>query len=151
MMMTHRPTMLRLNRRRFLSVAGGLIAAGVLPKTALAYAQPTSLTQGAYELTVLTDGTVNLPWPVVSSDATSEALRLLVGAAADAETHRAELNVVLAKSGAEVILFDTGTGASPSWPTGGQLLASLKAAGIAPEAVTKVVFTHAIPTTFLAP
>ena len=145
MMISTKPTMLRLDRRRFLSVAGGLIAAGVLPKAALAYANPTSLTQGAYELTVLTDGTVNLPWSVISSDATPEELRVLVGAAADAETHQAELNVVMAKSGAKVILFDTGTGASPTWPTGGQLVASLKAAGIMPEAVTKVVFTHAHP------
>lgn len=146
MQMYQSPTHIRLSRRGFLGVAAGLISAGVLPKSALAFAAPTTIKQGAYDLTVLTDGFVMMPWSVVSPDATPEQLKILLSAAADAETHMGELNVVLAKSGDEVILFDTGTGANPAvWPLGGKLVESLTAAGVAPEAVTKVVFTHAHP------
>lgn len=137
---------LKLDRRRFLGVAAGLIAAGVLPKRALAFATPASITQGAYNLTVLSDGTVSMPWAVVSPDATPEQLKTLLSAAADATGHVAELNVVLAKSGNEFILFDTGTGANGSiWPEGGKIVESLKTAGVTPEQVTKVIFTHAHP------
>jgi glyoxylase-like metal-dependent hydrolase (beta-lactamase superfamily II) len=52
-----------------------------------------------------------------------------------------QTNVVLVQSGNERILIDVGSG--PSFqPTAGKLQENLEAAGIAPESITKVVFTH---------
>ena len=55
-----------LDRRKFLGVAAGLIAAGVIPKSALALAAPYSFKQGAYDVTVVSDGTLTLPLSVVA-------------------------------------------------------------------------------------
>ena len=55
-----------LDRRKFLGVAAGLVAAGVIPKSALALAAPYSFKQGAYDVTVVSDGTLMLPLSVVS-------------------------------------------------------------------------------------
>jgi glyoxylase-like metal-dependent hydrolase (beta-lactamase superfamily II) len=141
---SQRPT-IRLDRRRFLAAASGLIAAGLLPKSALAFAGPHKFTHGAFEITVLSDGAIELPLAVVSPDASPEDLRMLLGLAADANTSPAEISPVLVASGADVILFDTGTGGMMGPNSGGQLLDSVKSAGMAPDAVTKVIFTHAHP------
>jgi glyoxylase-like metal-dependent hydrolase (beta-lactamase superfamily II) len=49
------------------------------------------------------------------------------------------MNVLLLRLGAETVLVDAGEGGRPY---GGELRASLDAAGIAPEAITQVVITH---------
>ena len=49
-------------------------------------------------------------------------------------------NILLAHIGQETVLVDTGEGGRPN---GGYLLESLRLAGIAPEAITLVVITHA--------
>ena len=55
---------------------------------------------------------------------------------------KAEVNVAVIRTGNEVILVDTGAG--PDFmPTLGKLAERLDSAGIKPESVTKVVFTHA--------
>jgi glyoxylase-like metal-dependent hydrolase (beta-lactamase superfamily II) len=135
---------IRLDRRKFLGVATALIAAGVLPKSVLALAGPHNFKHGTFDLTVVSDGTLQLPLSVVSPDAKPEELKALMGAAVQAgDTFNPEVNVVLAKSGSDVILFDTGAGAMA--PSSGQLHASLKATGLDAAAITKVVFTHAHP------
>jgi glyoxylase-like metal-dependent hydrolase (beta-lactamase superfamily II) len=136
---------IRLDRRKFLGVAAGLIAAGVLPKSAFALAGPYTVKHGAFDLTVVSDGTLQLPLAIVSPDATPEELKALMGAAVKAgDTFTPEVNVVLARSGSDIILFDTGAGGGMG-ATAGMLLESLKAAGVEPSAITKVVFTHAHP------
>ena len=47
-----------LDRRKFLGGAAGLIAAGIMPKSALALAAPYAFKQGAYDVTVVSDGTL---------------------------------------------------------------------------------------------
>ena len=69
-----------LDRRKFLSVAAGLVAAGVIPKSALALAAPYSFKQGAYDVTVVSDGTLTLPLSVVFPEAKPEDLKALLGA-----------------------------------------------------------------------
>ena len=61
-----------LDRRKFLAISGGLIAAGVLPKNALALAGPYTFKQGAYDVTVVSDGTLLLPISMVFVDAPDE-------------------------------------------------------------------------------
>ena len=54
------------------------------------------------------------------------------------------VNITLVRIGAELILIDTG-GGPDFMPTLGRLSDNLEAAGIKPEAITTVVFTHAHP------
>jgi glyoxylase-like metal-dependent hydrolase (beta-lactamase superfamily II) len=136
---------IRLDRRKFLGVASALIAAGVLPKYALALAGPHNFKHGTFDLTVVSDGQLQLPLAIVSPDAKPEELKALMGAAVQAgDTFAPEVNVVLAKSGSDVILFDTGAGGGMG-KTAGMLMDSVKAAGLDAGAITKVVFTHAHP------
>ncbi len=134
-----------LNRRRFMGVAAALIASGALPKSALALAGPHSFTHGAFELTVLSDGQLNLPLSIVSPQATIDELKVLMGAAVQpGDMFTSEINVVLARTGSDLVLFDTGA-AGAFDPTAGQLFENLKAAGVDPADITKVIFTHAHP------
>ncbi len=143
-LMHNRPT-IRLDRRRFLAAASALIAAGVLPKSALALAGPHTFTHGAFNVTVLSDGALELPLTIISPDATPQELAALLGLAADAQTNPAEISPVIVASGADIILFDTGTGGMMGPNAGGQLAESVKAAGLTVDAITKVIFTHAHP------
>lgn len=135
---------IRLDRRKFLAAASGFIAAGVLPQSVLALAGPHAFMHGAFAITVASDGTFTLPLAVVSPDAKPEELRALLGLAAAAETHAVELSPVIVKAGADVILFDTGTGGMMG-PSAGMLAESLKSAGLEPASVTKIIYTHAHP------
>jgi glyoxylase-like metal-dependent hydrolase (beta-lactamase superfamily II) len=135
-----------LDRRKFLAIAGGLVAAGVLPRSALALAGPHTIKQGAYDLTIVSDGTLMLPLSIVTSDAPAEMIKTLLGAQVQGDKAEFQVNVVLLRSGSEVILIDTGAGAGPgAQPTAGKLAESLKAAGTDAASVTKVIFTHAHP------
>lgn len=133
-----------LDRRKFLSVAAGLVAAGVIPKSALALAAPYSFKQGAYDVTVVSDGTLLLPFSVVSPDAKPEDLAKLLGAMAQGDKAQFEASPLLLKSGSDVVLLDTGAGGNFG-PTMGKIAESLKAAGTDAGAVTKVIYTHAHP------
>jgi glyoxylase-like metal-dependent hydrolase (beta-lactamase superfamily II) len=93
---------------------------------------------------VLSDGAFDLPLTVVSPDAKPEDLAALMGLAADAQTANVELSPVLISAGEDRILFDTGTGGMFG-PTAGSLTDSLKAAGLAPDQITRIIFTHAHP------
>jgi glyoxylase-like metal-dependent hydrolase (beta-lactamase superfamily II) len=139
-----RPT-IRLDRRKFLAAASALIAAGVLPKSALALSGPHRFTHGIFDVFVLSDGVLELPLAIISPDAKRDELVALLGLAADVSTSRAEISPVLLISGEERILIDTGTGGMMGPDAGGQLIESVKAAGLTAEAITKVIFTHAHP------
>jgi glyoxylase-like metal-dependent hydrolase (beta-lactamase superfamily II) len=137
-------TSIRLDRRKFLGIASALVAAGVLPKSVFALAGPHNFKHGAFDLTVVSDGTLQLPLAIVSPDAKPEELKALMGAAVlPGDMFAPEVNVVLAKSGNDVILFDAGAGNFAA--TAGKLQESLKAAGVDPATITKVIFTHAHP------
>lgn len=131
-----------LDRRKFLAISGGLIAAGVIPKSALALAGPYAFKQGAFDVTVVSDGTLLLPISMIFPDAPAEEVMKLLGAAIDADKARFEVNVLLLKSGTDTILIDTGTGGGFQ-PSAGSLIESIKAAGSDPSAITKVIYTHA--------
>jgi hypothetical protein len=140
MFMSPKSDFITLDRRKFLGIASALIAAGVLPHSALALAGPHTFKHGTFDLTVVSDGTLQLPLAIVSPDAKPEELKALMGAAVQAgDTFAPEVNVVLAKSGTDLILFDTGAGGGMG-PNAGHLLESIKAAGLTADAITKVVF-----------
>jgi glyoxylase-like metal-dependent hydrolase (beta-lactamase superfamily II) len=136
--------MIVLDRRKFLALAGTLAAAGLLPQGALALAGPYAFKQGAYDVTVVSDGTLNLNMAAVFPGAPIEEVKKLLGPAVAGEEASVEINVLLLKSGSDVILIDTGAGGGMA-PTAGKLMESLKAAGTEASAVTKVIYTHAHP------
>ncbi len=144
MFMSYPNATIRLDRRKFLGIAAGLVAAGVLPASALALAGPHSFKHGVFDVTVVSDGMLELPLSIVSKDAPPEELAKLVGAQAKGDKFYPEVNVVVAKSGSDVILFDAGAG-SGMGASAGKLAESLKAASIDPASITKVIFTHAHP------
>lgn len=57
---------------------------------------------------------------------------------------RPECNLTLYRDGTNTVLFDAGAG-SNFMPSAGELPASTEAAGLSPEDITHVVFTHAHP------
>jgi glyoxylase-like metal-dependent hydrolase (beta-lactamase superfamily II) len=135
---------INLDRRGFLAVAGGLVAAGILPKSALALAGPYAFKHGTFDISVVSDGTLSLPIAIISPDAKPEDLKTLLGAAVKDDKVTAEVNVLLVRSGSDVILIDSGSGTGFQ-ETAGKIVESLKAAGTNAGAITKVIYTHAHP------
>ncbi len=135
---------IRLDRRKFMAAAAGLIAAGILPKNVMALAGPYMFKQGAYDVTVVSDGTLLLPTSIIDSGGKPEEVVKLLGAMVQGDKAQFEASPLLLKSGSELILMDTGAGGGFQ-PTAGKVLESLKAAGVEPTAITKVIFTHGHP------
>lgn len=127
---------MRLTRRTLLASAGAI----ALPRLALA-----EIALGPATLTTLSDGHLVLPGSFVFAPMPQAELEpLLSGMGIAPDRLEPECNLALYRDGTNVVLFDTGAG--PDFmPSAGALPASLDAAGIAPENVTHVVFTHAHP------
>ena len=134
-----------LNRRKFLAGSAALAAVPLLPFHALAQAAPHSFKQGDAEIIVLSDGKLEIPWNIVAPEASPEQIAEIAKRLGFPATNAdAATNVVLVKSGSDLILFDDGGGPNLA-PTAGKLAENMAAAGIDPAAITKVVFTHAHP------
>ena len=135
-----------LTRRRFLAASAAFAATPLISWKALALSQaPYTFTQGDFEVTVISDGELSLPISAFLPDATPEqqaefAKRL--GWTPPNASGKA--NHAVLRKGDDIILVDTGSG-TKFQPTAGKLLENLKAAGIDPATVTKVVLTHGHP------
>jgi len=99
------------------------------------------LTLGNLEITILSDGILNIAPRLLNRDMTEEAIAAVIG---DTSQIQYGINTVLVRAGAEALLVDAGAG-SNFVPTAGKLDARLKAAGIDPASITKVVVTHGHP------
>lgn len=125
------------------AVLAGLSAALFLPRLPASAATPPAIYKvGAIEVSTLSDGTLNVPisFTLPETPLTEAAALFNAHGLPEAGTP-AQTNVVLVETGNERILVDAGSG--PSFqPTAGKLQENLEAAGIAPESITKVVFTH---------
>ena len=125
--------------RRLLLAAG----ASMLGTPALAQVVAT-LGAGAETVKALSDGGFEMPLSMLAREVATQEIA--------AETKQSSpfttvLNVTCLKRGQDTILFDCGAGAN-FLAGSGKLQASLAAAGIAPESVTHVVFTHLHPDHF---
>lgn len=113
--------MIRFDRRRFLGLATGMVAAGLIPARVLAFAGPQLVTLGSVEVMVLSDGTLTLPAAIFVADSDPAAVAALMGAAADG-TVVAQATPVVIADGADLVLVDAGSGDGfqPSaWPHAG--------------------------------
>lgn len=132
-----------LTRRRLLQGAGATLAMTGLG-TPRAWAS-TELMLGDMQIQTLSDGTLTLPKSFLfDAAAEAEFAPIIQEFGLGGDTLTPECNVTLVRQGDNVILFDAGSGDSFQ-DSAGQLPDALDAAGVAPEDVTHVVFTHAHP------
>ena len=132
---------MKLNRRL---VIGGLVG---LPfsATALRLFASTALQLGDLELHSLSDGKLVLPGSFFFDGLPGdEVAQILAAQGLSPDQLEPPCNVTLLRQGDRVVLFDAGAG--PGFvPTAGTLFDSLEALGVAPDAITDIVFTHAHP------
>ena len=141
------PARIRLNRRWFLVAGGAALAAPAIGRPVLAEAtEAHRFTLGEIEVLVLSDGHLTLPAGILGPSAPPEEFAALMaevyGKVPEMITPAA--NVVLLRTGDDLVLVDNGSG-NKFQPTAGKFAENLAAAGIDPGAVTRVVFTHAHP------
>ncbi len=119
-------------------------AAGIIGIGGRAIAQATVEGAGR-SLTTVSDGSLVLPFDLILGGLPEDALAPVIarhGISREALTP--PCNLTLLRGDGRVILFDVGAG--PDFqPTAGQIVDSLSAAGVAPDDVTDVVFTHGHP------
>lgn len=143
-LLQNQATTLKFNRRTFLGLAAGLVASGALPKSVLALAGPHTFKHGTFDLSVVSDGMLTLPAAIVAPEANQDDVMKLLGAAVQDGKVQVEENVLLVRSGSDLILLDSGSG-SGFQDSAGKIAESLKAAGTDAAAITKVIYTHAHP------
>ena len=134
-----------LSRRAALAGLGGAALAPLITRTlpALAQTAPHTFKCGSYDVTVLSDGTLSMPFSAAlpgrdlkEVEATFKAAQLPTDGIV------AQVNVTIVKTPDALILIDTGGGLD-FVPSVGKLADRLEAAGFAPDAFTHVIFTHA--------
>lgn len=131
-----------LSRRQIMAGAAALGASGLgLPDRLAAQAAPHRFKVGAAEVTVLSDGALTAAWSFVLPGRPQPEI---AAAGQPQPEFRLQYNVTLVKFGNELILVDAGSGPDFA-PARGKLADNLEKAGIKPEAITRVVFTHAHP------
>jgi glyoxylase-like metal-dependent hydrolase (beta-lactamase superfamily II) len=134
--------MSKFNRRTFLAASAVGIAARSLPAMA---ASPYAFRNGAFDVTVISDGHLVLPTSFLAPDAPSpEREAILKAAGQTGEQYNSPTNVTLVGLNGDLILIDMGSG-DRFMPTAGKLWDNLKAAGVDKAKITKVVFTHGHP------
>lgn len=103
-----------------------------------------ALQVGEIDVLVVSDGVLPLPAATMATNVDPADLATwLDHIFMPANTFDWPLNVLVARSGDQIILVDSGLGSQfPGFPRAGQLPLRLKAAGIGLESVTDVVITH---------
>ena len=120
------------------ALAGAAQAAAPLAKTQAPGFYRMAL--GDFEVTVLNDGTVDLPMDKLLHQKPEKTIKTL-------EQHflktpvETSVNAFLVNTGSKLVLIDTGAGGLFG-PTLGKLVQSLKAAGYQPEQVDEIYITH---------
>ena len=98
---------------------------------------------GDFELTALSDGTVDLPADKLLHEPPAKTTAALKKAYIGVPTETS-VNAYLVNTGSKLVLIDAGAGALFG-PTLGKLTASLQAAGYKPEQVDDIFITHMHP------
>ncbi len=95
---------------------------------------------GDFEITALSDGSIDLPVDKLLKQPAEKTIRALQHAYLGVPLETS-VNAYLVNTGSKVVLVDTGT-AGLFGPTAGRVLANLKASGYTPEQVDEIVITH---------
>ena len=143
-----------LSRRSLLALTAGLGASAMLDGNALAR-EPKLGTQSPYfhrfnlgsaEVTVVSDGPLPLgnPKGTFTGATDDEIKKMLSDNFLAPDNIVLEQNSPIVNTGDKLVLFDTGTGSSKLFgPTTGRQQKSMAEAGIKPEDIDAVVFSHA--------
>jgi glyoxylase-like metal-dependent hydrolase (beta-lactamase superfamily II) len=99
---------------------------------------------GNFEVTALSDGTVDLPMDKLLMNTTPAAVDKALAASFETSPLETSVNAYLINTGSKLVLIDTGAG-TLFGPTLGKLLDSLKASGYQPEQVDEILITHMHP------
>ena len=99
---------------------------------------------GDFEITALSDGTVDLPVDKLLTHAQPGEVGKALQRAYQRAPLETSVNGYLINTGAKLVLIDTGA-AGLFGPTLGKLLLNLKAAGYSPEQIDEVYITHLHP------
>jgi glyoxylase-like metal-dependent hydrolase (beta-lactamase superfamily II) len=145
-----------VSRRSLLALGAGLGATAVMGEGALAKA-PKLGTQSPYwhrlnlgnaEVTVISDGPLSLgdPKGTFTGVPEDEMRKMLSDNFLSPTSIVLEQNSPIVNTGDKLVLFDTGLGSTKGFgPTTGRQQKSMKEAGIKPEDIDAVVFSHAHP------
>lgn len=139
-------------RKTLLGAAVALILAGAASQAPVLAAAPLAATSapgyfrlmlGDFEVTALSDGTVDLPVNQLLQQAAGQTDKVLAKSflASPLET---SVTSYLINTGSKLILIDTGAGGLFG-PTLGKLVANLKASGYQPDQVDEIYLTHLHP------
>jgi glyoxylase-like metal-dependent hydrolase (beta-lactamase superfamily II) len=143
-----------VSRRSLLALGAGLAASNLLGGSAVARA-PKLGTQspyfhrfiiGAAEVTVVSDGPLPLgpPKGTFTGASDDEIKKMLTDNFLSPDNIVLEQNSPIVNMGDRLVLFDTGMGTAKAFgPTTGRQQKSMMEAGIKPEDIDAVVFTHA--------
>ena len=96
---------------------------------------------GDFEITALSDGTVNLPVKDLLTNITPKAIDKALAESYLKNPLETSVNGYLINTGEKLVLVDTGA-AGLFGPTLGNLVANLKASGYQPEQVDEIYITH---------
>lgn len=134
---------MRLTRRTMLAATGAAALANGLPLRAWASSE-LDLGGGA-TLTTLSDGHLVLPGDfILGGMPQAEMTEIVTRYGLPTDRLEPPCNVTLYRDGTRTVLFDVGSG--PDFmPSAGKLAEAMEAAGLSPEDVTDVVFTHGHP------
>ena len=135
-----------VDRRSVLAgaVAVSLSAVGAVPELHAQAADPVHRFKlGSSDIIVVSDGTMTLPTAMLLPGHEAGEISKVLSGTAPASI-LSQVNVTLIRQGGALVLIDAGGG--PDFlPSLGRLADNLEKAGIEPDAVTHVVFTHAHP------
>ncbi|WP_395698976.1 MBL fold metallo-hydrolase [Aquabacterium sp.] len=96
---------------------------------------------GDFEITVLNDGTVNLPMHQLLTNTTPEKVNADLARSFLRSPLETSVNAFLVNTGSKLVMIDSGAG-SLFGPTLGKLQAAIKAAGYQPEQIDEIYITH---------
>jgi glyoxylase-like metal-dependent hydrolase (beta-lactamase superfamily II) len=98
---------------------------------------------GQFEITALSDGTLELPVDKIFTKVSPSRIRTLLSRAYLSNEVRLTVNAFLVNTGTRLVLIDTGTGTSQMFGSKlGRLLSNLEASGYSPEQVDEIYVTH---------
>ena len=98
---------------------------------------------GTFEVTALSDGTLELPVDKTFTKVDPGRIRLLLSRNYLSSNVRITVNAFLVNTGTRLVLIDTGTGTSQMFgPKLGNLLSNLQASGYSAEQVEEIFVTH---------
>ncbi len=98
---------------------------------------------GQFEVTALSDGTLELPVDKIFTKVSPSRIRSLLSRAYLSNEVTLTVNAFLVNTGTRLVLIDTGTGTSQMFGSRlGRLLSNLKASGYSPEQVDEIYVTH---------